>query len=83
MKRGYKPLVRSDGARVLVGRIWPLGLSKEAAGLDAWLADIAPSAELRAWFAPDPKKWASSKRRYFLERAIRRQRRAFIITLSR
>ena len=52
---------------MLVDRIWPRGLSKEAAKLDAWIKDIAPSAELRKWFGHEPSRWASFKRRYFRE----------------
>jgi len=52
---------------VLVDRIWPRGVSKEAAKLDTWLKDVAPSAELRKWFGHEPSRWASFKRRYFRE----------------
>ena len=67
VKRIYDPPARSDGFRVLVDRIWPRGLSKEAAKLDAWIKDVAPSAELRKWFGHEPSRWASFKRRYFRE----------------
>lgn len=56
-----------DGWRVLVDRIWPRGLSREAARLDQWLAEIAPSAELRKWFGHVPEKWPEFRRRYFSE----------------
>jgi uncharacterized protein YeaO (DUF488 family) len=39
-----------DGARVLVDRVWPRGLRKDAARLDAWAKDVAPSTELRTWY---------------------------------
>ncbi|MFE2287346.1 DUF488 domain-containing protein [Streptomyces sp. NPDC059443] len=39
-----------DGVRVLVDRLWPRGLSKEAAGVDDWAKGVAPSNELRKWF---------------------------------
>ncbi len=67
VKRVYDVPARSDARRVLVDRIWPRGLSKETAKLDAWLKDLAPSAELRAWFGHDASKWAAFKRRYFRE----------------
>jgi len=47
-----------DGARVLVDRIWPRGLRKDAARLDEWAKDVAPSAELRTWYGHDPAKFA-------------------------
>lgn len=67
VKRVYDAPARSDGYRVLVDRIWPRGLLKEAAKLDTWVKDVAPSAELRQWFGHEPSRWASFKRRYFRE----------------
>jgi uncharacterized protein YeaO (DUF488 family) len=64
IKRAYEPPASEDGFRVLVDRLWPRGLSKEAAATDEWLKDIAPSAELRRWFGHDPKRWAEFKARY-------------------
>jgi uncharacterized protein YeaO (DUF488 family) len=66
-KRIYEPKAASDGQRVLVDRIWPRGVSKTAAALDLWLKDVAPSTELRNWFAHQPERWAEFQRRYFLE----------------
>lgn|SRR5690606_14798112 len=67
VRRVYDPPARSDGCRILVDRIWPRGLSKDDVELDAWIKDVAPSAELRTWFGHDPSKWASFKRKYFKE----------------
>jgi uncharacterized protein YeaO (DUF488 family) len=67
LKRAYEPSTRSDGYRVLVERLWPRGLRKEALPLDAWLKEIAPSAPLRKWFAHDPERWTEFKRRYRAE----------------
>lgn len=50
IKRIYDPPAPDDGARVLVDRLWPRGVSKERAALDDWLKDIAPSTDLRRWF---------------------------------
>ncbi len=66
-RRIYDEPTRQDGTRVLVDRIWPRGVSKEDARLDAWLKDIAPSTELRKWFGHDPEKWHRFKRSYFSE----------------
>ncbi len=43
------------------------GLSKEAARVDLWLKDAAPSSELRRWFGHDPEQWLEFKRRCFEE----------------
>ncbi|MBC9250283.1 MarR family transcriptional regulator [Pseudomonas alcaligenes] len=53
-KRVYEPLAADDGVRVLVDRLWPRGCSKDSLGLNAWLRDVAPSAELRKNFCHDP-----------------------------
>jgi len=49
---------------VLVERLWPRGVSKDDAAIELWLKDVAPSTELRQWFAHDPAKWAEFRRRY-------------------
>jgi len=67
IKRVYEQSDRDDGARVLVDRIWPRGLTKEKAHVDLWLKEIAPSNELRKWFNHDPNRWAEFKTRYNAE----------------
>lgn len=64
VKRVYEPRSDGDGLRILVDRLWPRGLRKDEAGVDLWLKDIAPSAELRRWFGHDPEKWDEFGRRY-------------------
>lgn len=63
-KRVYDDPGVDDGARVLVDRLWPRGLSKEDAALDEWLRDIAPSTELRKWYGHDPALLAEFTARY-------------------
>ena len=67
IKRVYEPASADDGRRILVDRLWPRGLTKEKAGVDLWLKEIAPSAELRKWFGHDPAKWDEFRRRYHAE----------------
>jgi len=64
IKRAYEEPDREDGTRILVDRLWPRGLTKEKARIDLWLKDVAPSTELRKWFAHDPAKWAEFRSRY-------------------
>ena len=64
LKRAYEQPSRSDGCRILVERLWPRGLSKDAAKIDLWCKDAAPSPELRRWFDHDPDKWTEFQRRY-------------------
>jgi uncharacterized protein YeaO (DUF488 family) len=67
LKRAYEPAEPKDGMRILVDRLWPRGLSQLQARVDLWLKEIAPSNELRKWFAHDPAKWEEFARRYFAE----------------
>jgi uncharacterized protein YeaO (DUF488 family) len=69
IKRVYEPASPADGARVLVDRIWPRGLSKEHADVKLWLKDIAPSTDLRKWFGHDPERWSEFRTRYWAELA--------------
>ena len=66
-RRVYDEKRRAGGYRVLVDRMWPRGLKKEEVKPDLWLRDIAPSSELRKWFAHDPEKWDEFRKRYFRE----------------
>ena len=64
VRRVYDPPEPQDGTRVLVDRLWPRGLRKDAARLDEWAKDVAPSSELRTWFGHDPAKFADFCHRY-------------------
>ncbi len=67
IKRVYEPPTPDDGFRVLVDRLWPRGLTKEAAALNLWLKEIAPSHELRKWFHKDAARWHEFQARYRAE----------------
>ncbi|MEO6911685.1 MAG: DUF488 domain-containing protein [Edaphobacter sp.] len=67
IKRVYEQPEAEDGTRILVDRLWPRGLTKEKARVDLWLKEIAPSTELRKWFAHDPEKWTEFQTRYRAE----------------
>jgi uncharacterized protein YeaO (DUF488 family) len=64
LKRAYESPSAKDGKHILVDRLWPRGISKEKAALDHWMKDVAPSTELRKWFAHDPERWEEFRRRY-------------------
>jgi uncharacterized protein YeaO (DUF488 family) len=70
LKRVYDPPSLSDGARVLVDRLWPRGVSKEAAKLKLWLKDIAPSDELRKWYHARPTQWTKFREKYLEELSL-------------
>jgi uncharacterized protein YeaO (DUF488 family) len=63
-KRVYEPASAEDGYRVLVDRVWPRGVSKEDAEVDEWARELAPSTELRKWFAHRPERFEEFRRRY-------------------
>lgn len=64
IKRVYEPLSSADGHRILVERLWPRGLKKEALHADAWMKEVAPSTELRRWFGHQVERWLEFRRRY-------------------
>lgn len=69
VKRIYEPASDDDGARVLVDRLWPRGVSKVRAAVDLWLKDLAPSDELRKWFHGGNGTWTEFRQRYLKELA--------------
>src|SRR4029079_1748475 len=64
IKRTYDPPARGDGRRILVERLWPRGMRKEALAADAWMKEVAPSPELRKWFYHRVERWEEFQRRY-------------------
>jgi uncharacterized protein YeaO (DUF488 family) len=67
LKRVYEAPDKKDGWRVLVDRLWPRGLTKEKAGVDVWMKEIAPSDALRKWFGHKPEKWTAFEKKYRTE----------------
>ncbi len=76
LKRAREPAARGDGYRVLVDRLWPRGLRKADAHIDAWLKDVAPSHELRRWFGHDPDRFDEFRERYQRELRVEPARAA-------
>jgi uncharacterized protein YeaO (DUF488 family) len=83
IKRAYEPPARGDGRRLLVERLWPRGTRKEALLLDAWLKEVAPSAELRKWFSHRVDRWVEFQRRYRRELSAHRDAWSPILEASR
>jgi uncharacterized protein YeaO (DUF488 family) len=72
----YEPPSADDGYRVLVERLWPRGISKAEARLDAWAKELAPSTELRQWYGHDPAKFDEFRQRYHEELSAPAQQQA-------
>lgn len=83
IKRAYEPAARGDGRRLLVERLWPRGMRKEALSLDAWVKDVAPSTELRKWFSHRVDRWTGFQRRYRRELSAHRDAWSPILEASR
>jgi uncharacterized protein YeaO (DUF488 family) len=64
VKRIYDEPDPGDGYRVLIDHVWPRGVSRERASLDEWARELAPSDELRRWFAHDPARFEEFRARY-------------------
>jgi uncharacterized protein YeaO (DUF488 family) len=67
VRRVYEEPGSDDGARVLVDRLWPRGVSKARAALDEWCKEVAPSTELRTWYGHVPERFEEFARRYRAE----------------
>lgn len=67
IRRVYEPVRRRDGARILVDRIWPRGMTKKSAHINRWIRGLAPSSALRQWFGHKPERWREFQRRYRAE----------------
>lgn len=67
LKRVYEEPAKTDGTRVLVERLWPRGLTKEAAAVDEWMKEVSPSPALRKWYGHDADKWPEFQKRYRAE----------------
>src|SRR5690348_17901332 len=83
VKRIYEPPAESDGARILVDRLWPRGVAKDKAHIDLWLKDIAPSSALRKRFHGKPADWGAFRDAYFAELEEPAARTAAAVLLER
>jgi uncharacterized protein YeaO (DUF488 family) len=89
IKRAYEPASPDDGHRVLIDRLWPRGVSRKNARIDAWIKELSPSTELRRWFGHDPERFEEFRQRYVEElrderprlTALRRRARNGRVTL--
>ena len=82
IKRVFDKRSDEDGYRVLVDRKWPLGIRKEAAALDYWAKELAPSDALREFYQHDPKRWMSFRARFREELKASPAARATLNTLA-
>lgn len=82
VKRIYEEESPEDGARVLVDRLWPRGISKERADLTLWEKEVAPSTDLRKWYGHDPDRFAEFTQKYTQELSGGAQEEAFETLLA-
>jgi uncharacterized protein YeaO (DUF488 family) len=69
VRRVYESPEPEDGVRVLVDRLWPRGLSKDAARVDEWPKAMTPSTELRRWYHAGEGSYEEFAGRYEAELA--------------
>lgn len=82
VKRIYQPAELADGYRLLVDRLWPRGVSRKSACIDAWMKEVGPSSQLRRWFDHDASRWLEFKRRYGAELDAREDLVAEILSIA-
>ena len=82
IKRVYEDPSDEDGIRVLVDRLWPRGVSHARGAVDIWLKDVAPSSELRKWFAHDPSRWEEFRKRYLDELRLNAERVGELVSMA-
>jgi uncharacterized protein YeaO (DUF488 family) len=78
LKRVYESYDEADGFRILVDRLWPRGISKEAARLMAWHKEVAPSPDLRKWFCHKPELFEEFRTKYIAELRSDKQKQKII-----
>lgn len=83
IKRIYEVPGEDDGYRILVDRLWARGLSKDAARVDLWMKEIAPSTALRKWFHHDAGKWEEFTDRYRMELSEKKEMLQEVLTLEK
>jgi len=77
ISRAYDPPGPDDGYRVLVDRVWPRGVRRDALRLDEWDPEVGPSDELRHWFGHEVERWTEFRERYRAE--LRQPEQAAIV----
>lgn len=82
-KRIYDPPEPGDGYRILIDHVWPRGMSRDSAHLNEWARELAPSDELRKWFAHVPERFPEFRARYIEELGDQRDRIAQLAERAR
>lgn len=79
IKRVYETASAADGCRVLVDKLWPRGMRRDAVHYDLWAKQLAPSDDLRRWYHADPEgRWEEFRRRYAEELCTSGEARKFV-----
>ena len=83
VKRVYEKPAKEDGFRVLVDRLWPRGMKKEAAKIDLWMKNVAPSDALRKSFHHEALKWPDFEKKYRSELKTKKEQLAELKQLEK
>ena len=82
LKRVYEPYEPKDGYRILVDRLWPRGIKKDAAQLDEWAKEITPSTEIRRLYHQGEMPFEGFSQAYFEELESNEAAEAFVSNCS-
>jgi uncharacterized protein YeaO (DUF488 family) len=67
-KRTYDKPQAEESFRILVDRIWPLGIKITDVQMDLWQKSISSSILLGKWFKHDESKWNEFKKKIIIIR---------------
>lgn len=82
IKRIYDAPSTDDGYRILVDRLWPRGIKKDAVLLNEWNKMVAPSTKLRKWFAHKPERFQEFTKGYRIELSGKPKELKRILTIA-
>lgn len=66
------------GARILVDKLWPRGISKQDLQPFYWVKEMTPSTDLRQWFDHKAERFPDFKEKYLKELEQNQSGEAFI-----
>lgn len=82
LKRIYETPSASDGARILVDRLWPRGISKDRAQLTLWAKELTPSKDLRRSYHAHELAFNDFAQAYLAELSSNTQAQNFVEQLK-
>lgn len=82
IKRVYDAIDACDGKRILVDKLWPRGIKKEALHMDYWAKDMTPSTQIRETFNHEPEQFNWFQDAYLTELNLNPDTNSFVTQIS-